>query len=134
MERGLARTVLHRDVAVSYLGKIQSEAIIPELADLLLRLDGISWSLCLGERGNLLLISCRSTARSYKAGTVLRRAIGKDGSAGGHRGMAGGQAPLNGRKPDERKELATKLITRFLRVIKREGTQPRPIFCAEKAA
>jgi nanoRNase/pAp phosphatase (c-di-AMP/oligoRNAs hydrolase) len=133
-QRGLARTVIHRDVAVSYLGKIQSEAIIPELADLLLRLEGISWSLCLGERGNLLLVSCRSTARSYKAGTVLRRTMGKDGSAGGHRGMAGGQAPLNGLKPDERKELATKLITRFLRVIKRDGTQPRPIFCAEKAA
>ena len=127
-QRGLARTNIHRDVAISYLGKIKSEAIVPELADLLLRLDGISWSLCLGERGNLLIISCRSTARSYKAGNVLRRIVGDNGSAGGHRRMAGGQVPLNGLKPEDRKEIATKLITRFLRAIKREGTQPRPIF------
>jgi len=133
-QRGLARTVVHRDVAVSYLGKIQSEAIIPELADLLLRLEGISWSLCMGERGNLMIVSCRSTARSYKAGAVLRRTIGNNGSAGGHRRMAGGQVPLNGLKPGERKELATKLITRFLRVIKREGTQPRPMFGEVEAA
>jgi nanoRNase/pAp phosphatase (c-di-AMP/oligoRNAs hydrolase) len=133
-QRGLARTNIHRDVAISYLGKIHSEAIVPELADLLLRLDGISWSLCLGERGNLLIISCRSTARSYKAGNVLRRIMGDNGSAGGHRRMAGGQVPLNGLKPDDRKEIANKLITRFLRAIKREGTQPRPIFGSVEAA
>ncbi len=133
-QRGLARTNIHRDVAVSYLGKIKSEAIVPELADLLLRLEGIRWSLCLGETGNQLIVSCRSSARSYKAGNVLRRTIGQDGSAGGHRRMAGGQVPLNGLKPDDRKEAATKLITRFLHVIKREGTQPRPIFGSVEAA
>jgi hypothetical protein len=87
-ERGLARTTVHRDIAISSLGKIHSEAIIPELADVLLRLEGVSWSLCIGERKDLLILSMRSTSRLHKAGVVIRRLVGKAGSAGGQE-MAG---------------------------------------------
>ncbi len=129
-QRALALTTLRRDVAISYLGQINSEAIIPEMADVLLRIEGVTWSLCLGEKNGLMIISCRSTSRSHKAGIVLRRLIGTTGSAGGHKCMAGGQVPLNGLSPSERNDLASKLVNRFLKLIKREGINPRPIFGA----
>ena len=124
-QRGLARAILYRDVAVSYLGKIRSEAIIPELADLLLRIEGICWSMCLGENKNQMFISVRSTSRTKRAGSVLRRLIGTAGSAGGHRGMAGAQVPLAGLTHAEKQDLPRKLINRFLKLLDRDGVSPR---------
>ncbi len=101
--RGLSRTTLYRDVAVCELGKVHSEAIIPELADLLLRMDGICWSFCMGQMKDLLILSMRSTSRTHRAGDVIRRLVGKNGSSGGHKEMAGGQIPLCGRPMMKRK-------------------------------
>lgn len=125
--RGLSRTTLYRDVAVCELGKIHSEAIVPELADLLLRMDGICWSLCMGEMKDLLILSMRSTSRTHRAGDVIRRLVGKNGSAGGHKEMAGGQIPLCGRPEDEKKELPSKLILRFLKLMGRDTVHPKPV-------
>jgi nanoRNase/pAp phosphatase (c-di-AMP/oligoRNAs hydrolase) len=123
--RGFVSTTLYRDVAVSRLGAIHSEAIIPELADLLLRMEGVSWSFCLGENNDLLILSLRSTSRSHEAGKVIRRLVGKAGSAGGHRDMAGGQIPLSNLTPEERSELQDRLVNRFLKIISRNGVRPR---------
>lgn len=124
-QRGLARAIVYRDVAVSYLGKIRSEAIVPELADLLLRIEGISWSMCLGENKNWMFVSVRTSSRLKKAGVVLRRLIGQAGSAGGHREMAGAQVPLSGLTPPEKQDLPRRLINRFLGLLDRDGCSPR---------
>jgi len=124
-QTGLARTIIYRDVAVSYLGNIRSEAIIPELADLLLRIDGVCWSMCMGENGNLMLVSVRTSSRLKKAGVVLRRLIGTAGSAGGHQGMAGAQVSLGGLTSSERQDLPRRLINRFLKLLDRDGVSPR---------
>jgi nanoRNase/pAp phosphatase (c-di-AMP/oligoRNAs hydrolase) len=125
--RGLANATLYRDVAVSWLGSIHSEGIVPELADLLLRVEGVAWSLCMGETDGLMLVSLRSKSRSYEAGKVIRRLVGKSGSAGGHRDMAGGQVPLGPLSSDERQELPRKLAARLLKIIDREGARARPM-------
>jgi len=123
--RGLYHTILYRDVAVSYLGKVASDAIVPELADLLLRIESVGWSLCMGESKGLLILSLRSTTRKYRAGHILRRLIGKAGSAGGHKEMAGGQIPLAQFSDSERDDLPRKLINKFLRLIQRQNSIPR---------
>jgi nanoRNase/pAp phosphatase (c-di-AMP/oligoRNAs hydrolase) len=125
--RGLSRANLYRDVAVAYLGKIASEAIIPELADLLLRIKGVHWSLCMGQIKDLMIISLRSTSRTYRAGLVMRRLVAGSGSAGGHREMAGGQVPLNGMNRAEIRGLSQRLIDNFLGLISRQGVPPRPL-------
>ncbi len=126
-QRGLSSTKVWRDVAVCRLGKIETEAIIPELADLLLRIEGVSWSLAMGEKNNLMLMSLRSSARLKKAGNVIRRVIGKLGSAGGHKSMAGGQVRLETMSAEERLELPNRLVERFLKQINREAAHLKPI-------
>ncbi len=125
--RGLSRTTLYRDVAVCYLGDINSEAIIPRLADDLLRIDGVSWSLCMATINDMLMMSARSTSKSFAAGNVLRKLVGKIGYAGGHREMAGGQIPLSGLSSTEKGDLPDKLTKKFLKLIKHEGTHPKPL-------
>jgi nanoRNase/pAp phosphatase (c-di-AMP/oligoRNAs hydrolase) len=118
---------LYRDVAISYLGMIKSEAIVPELADVLLRVEGVHWSLCMGQTGDLMIISLRSTARKLAAGRVMRRLVHGYGAAGGHREMAGGQVPIQGLTGTEVEDLAQKLIEKFLGLINRQTVHPRPL-------
>ncbi len=122
--KGLASAVIYKDVAVSYIGAVESEAIVPELADVLLRIDHVSWSLCMGLVGKVLVLSLRSKSRKYKAGVMLRKLVGKAGSAGGHREMAGGVMPVAGMTDDEIKELGDHMIERFLSLIGRRGNRP----------
>ncbi len=116
--KGLSSTLIFRDAAVSSLGKIRSSAIIPELADLLLRVHGVSWSFCMGEHKNLLILSLRSTSHTHRAGVVLRKVLGRAGSAGG-------QVPLSGLTRTEKDDLPTNLIRKFLKLIDREHCTPK---------
>jgi len=128
---GLSKTVLYRDVAVSCPGKIKSEAIIPELADLLLRIENVSWSLCIGENQGLLICSLRSTSKKQKAGAVMRKLIGHAGSAGGHREKAGGAIRLNGISPTESQDLQERLVNKFLALINRRKLTPKPLIAVQ---
>ncbi|HMK34441.1 MAG TPA: DHH family phosphoesterase [Desulfomonilaceae bacterium] len=125
--KGLSRTVLYRDVAVADIGRIHSEAIVPELADLLLRLEDVYWSLCIGRRKDLLIISLRSTSRKHQAGVVIQRIIGRAGSAGGHKEMAGGQISVAGMTEEEVQALTQKLTKKLLKILEREGAHARSI-------
>jgi nanoRNase/pAp phosphatase (c-di-AMP/oligoRNAs hydrolase) len=129
--RGLANAVLYRDVAVSCLRQIRTESIIPELADLLLRIEGVSWSLCMGEFDGLLMLSLRSTSRTLKAGNVIRRLVGKAGFAGGHKEMAGGQVPLSGKTHEEKEEFVGKLVDKFLKLVNRQNCVPKCLVNSE---
>lgn len=123
--RGLANSLIYKDVAISNLGVVSTESIIPELSDLMLRVEGVNWSLCMGELNDQIVLSLRSTSRTLKAGNILVRLLGKWGSAGGHREMAGGQAPLTGLNKIDRSLLCERLINDFLRMIKRPNSNPR---------
>jgi nanoRNase/pAp phosphatase (c-di-AMP/oligoRNAs hydrolase) len=131
-QRGLTRTIIYRDVAVSWLGSIRSEAIIPELADALLRMEGVKWSLCMGVVDeDLMILSMRSRSRSKDAGKVMRRLVGKSGSSGGHMQMAGGQIALAGMTTDEKEDLQRNVVGRLLKAINRVGARPKPLALPE---
>lgn len=125
--RGLANILIYKDAAVSRLGKIRTESIVPELSDVMLRIEGVSWSLCIGEIDDQFVLSLRSKSRKLKAGIILVRLLGKRGSAGGHREMAGGVAPVNGLDESQKKILCDKLVNDFLKMIKRPCSSPRKL-------
>ncbi|MBM3301030.1 MAG: DHH family phosphoesterase [Deltaproteobacteria bacterium] len=123
--QGLSNALIYRDVAVSFLGKIRSEDIIPALADLLLRTEGVRISLCMGELANMIILSLRSRSRTHVARTLIRSLVGNSGQAGGHKEMAGGQVPLSGLTREEKKGMPAKLIARFLKLVNRPSISPR---------
>lgn len=125
--RGLSQTTICRDVAISNLGKTRSDSIVPELADFLLRIDGVTSTLCMGENKTVLLLSLRTTSRKHRAGNLIRRLVGDSGSGGGHREMAGGMIPLSGMSKTQKQELTDKLIAKFLKLIDRQNVTPKPI-------
>lgn len=106
---------LYDDLIVSYIGLLKYPDLGAEIADLLLRLEGIKWVLCMGIYMDELIISVRSRSRRIGAGLLVRQIVGDLGSSGGHGTMAGGQIRINQRDPDRLVEQLTNSALMFLK-------------------
>ena len=95
---------------VSYLGTLSYPDLVGEMADLLLRLEGIRWVLCMGVHDDVLLLSVR-TRLAHGAAGLIRHIVGPQGTAGGHGSLAGGQMPLEGADAEQ---LARTVLQRAL--------------------
>ena len=87
-------------VVISYVGLMTYPDLAAELADLLLRLKGARWVICMGVHKDSLILAVR-TRKQRGAGQLAREIVGSKGSAGGHTNMAGGYIPLRGQDPEE---------------------------------
>jgi len=99
---------------VAYLGEVPTPDMVAEMADVLLRLENITWVLCLAACGDTLYLSLRSTEMRPNAGQVAQHLVRDLGMAGGHGLVAGGQIPLRGR---DRAELASEITRRLLEAL-----------------
>ena len=77
-------------VVFSHLENIEQPEIVAEVADLLLRMEGVRWSFCTANFEGGAYVSIRSRQRGAKCSRILRSAIGANGSAGGHMHIAAG--------------------------------------------
>jgi nanoRNase/pAp phosphatase (c-di-AMP/oligoRNAs hydrolase) len=102
---------LYGSVVVSYIGPMEYPDMAAEIADLLLRLEGIEWVICLGYVQIKHILALRTRSRTGGAGQLAQAVVGNLDAAGGHGSMAGGQVPLQGKDPNR---LARRLIGRAL--------------------
>jgi nanoRNase/pAp phosphatase (c-di-AMP/oligoRNAs hydrolase) len=89
-----------RVVAVS-MGALPYPDIVAEIADFLLQMQNVDWTIAMGRYRDRLLVSVRARESDAHAGALVRAAFGDRGSAGGHGTFAGGQIPLRGVPEDE---------------------------------
>jgi nanoRNase/pAp phosphatase (c-di-AMP/oligoRNAs hydrolase) len=108
-------------VAFTHLHEVSQSAIVAEVADLLLRLERITWSFCTAWQKDRLLVSMRSASAGADCGRVLRKAIGSRGSGGGHRQMAAGYLNVKGLNPAARSALHQEFVAGLLKVIERRS-------------
>ncbi len=101
-------------VAVCMLPEMERPDMAAEIADLLMRLEGVSWAICLGIYDARLIVSVRTDLPGARAGRLLRTLMGRNGTAGGHDTMAGGRIALNDATPAERIAAMHALVPRFL--------------------
>lgn len=88
--------------------------LVAEVADLLLQMIGVDWTIALGRYRDRLLVSVRARQSGAHAGSLVREAFGDRGSAGGHGTFAGGQIDLRGRSDDEVEALAAEVLADLL--------------------
>jgi hypothetical protein len=88
--------------------------MVAEIADLLLRMERITWAFCTAEMGDRLLISIRSCQPSARCGRLLRRLLARSGSGGGHHNMAAGYVDLGSCTPEERLARRDQLVRGIL--------------------
>lgn len=103
------------NVVVSLLFDMRRPDMASEVADMLLRLENVSWAICLGIYDGRLVISVRSENPEARAGRLVRSIVGRSGSAGGHDTMAGGRIHMPDSTPAERIAELHALVPRFLR-------------------
>jgi nanoRNase/pAp phosphatase (c-di-AMP/oligoRNAs hydrolase) len=106
---------IYDDVVVSNLGAMAYPDLGSEMADILLRLQGVRWVLCMGVFEGELIIAVRARGARAGAGTMIQAVVGKLGSAGGHGSMAAGHIPLGRRNPEKLFRLLLKGALQYLK-------------------
>ncbi|NLI62392.1 MAG: potassium transporter TrkA [Methanosarcinaceae archaeon] len=114
-------------ILLSNVGFIRDRDTLPQAADYLLKMEGISVTVIYGVVGDSISVSARNDDIRVQLGDVMRQAFGEN--AGGHSNSAGAKIPLGLFSDAKDKGTLLKLIEesvtkRFLNAIGvREGTE-----------
>jgi nanoRNase/pAp phosphatase (c-di-AMP/oligoRNAs hydrolase) len=101
LDAALHASRVYDSLIISYLGPMHRPDLAAEMSDLLLRLQGVRWVVCMGVYRGELILAVRSQSRRIGAGKLVQAVVGPEGTAGGHGTMAGGQVRLRGADPEE---------------------------------
>jgi nanoRNase/pAp phosphatase (c-di-AMP/oligoRNAs hydrolase) len=115
--KGLQSARVYGRGIISPLGPIDNPDMPGEIADLLLRDEGTSWTMCSGLYRGKLLISVRTSDEGSRADEIIRCVVAGRGTGGGHCSYAGGQIPLLKGTEAEYKNLQRLIDGRFLAAI-----------------
>ena len=105
-----------QSLVISHLGAVSQPDIVPEIADLLLRMQGKTWSLVTGQFEGRIYCSIRTSNPRADAARLMRRLLGRRGKGGGHGMVAGGWLPMSEREPAAKQQVELgKRLARLLR-------------------
>ncbi len=129
----IERAKVYGTAIVTDLEEVYSPDMVAEVAERMMFLEGMKWSLAYGTYRNQLFVSLRVKDRRMNAGRLIRE-ICEDfgGSSGGHGSMAGARLPLSGRA-NQRKALKRQLVARFLEAFGVAGERPVSLLAAQDA-
>jgi len=115
---------VHREIIGSRLGRVSRPDLAAQIADLLLTLERMQWSICSAAFKDKLYVSIRTTNLKGRCVPIIKKILGKEGSAGGHGMIAGGFLPIAANLGD--KELHTlqkDIMLRFVRHLAPPGIE-----------
>lgn len=116
LDAALQAARIYDDVIISYIGPMSRPDMAAEMADLLLRLRGAQWVICIGAYKDDLILAVRSRSRRGGAGQLAREIVGDRGTAGGHGTMAGGQILLGSAAPEQMAQQLSQRALTYLKV------------------
>ena len=124
----MGKTFTYKSFVGARLGEIYYPSFVAQLADMLISLKRATWCLVTGRYRKTLHLSLRTTHTRARAGKLLRKVIGKRGSAGGHEMIAGGQIRLAGMTAEEKSEVEKLIFQRLFRELGLpEDLKPNPL-------
>lgn len=94
LARALTRLRKHRELLTLYLGPVEREDIIPQMADFCLQFENTEWVVVAGKFDGAIVMSLRNPGYVRSAGDMARKLFSAIGRAGGHRSMAKAIIPL----------------------------------------
>lgn len=115
LNRALHHSSLYKNAVTTTLGEIENPDFVAFIADFMLRIERVNWSMCLGRYKDKIIVSIRTTNQKGEAGRFLRRLLGKRGTAGGHGMIAGGQVPCQSMEHEKCTQIEEELVQAFLK-------------------
>ncbi|MDY0211503.1 MAG: bifunctional oligoribonuclease/PAP phosphatase NrnA [Desulfuromonadaceae bacterium] len=117
----------YNDILVFNLYHIDHSDTVAEIADFLLRTEGIGLVLGMGYAGDVEVLSLRTDREDVFAGKVIRRLVEGIGTAGGHGMIAGGQIKGVLEERQDQIRLEEKLVARLLEIFEYKDVQRLPL-------
>ncbi len=125
------RAKVYGDAVITDLGEVYSPDMVAEVAERMMFLEGMKWSLAYGSYRSQLYFSLRTNDRRMNAGRLIREICeDKGGSSGGHGSMAGARLPLWGTR-SQRAATKRELVKRFLEAFDVADERPRALLADE---
>jgi len=118
---------IYGDVLIFDLQQIDHPEIVAEMADFLLRAEGVETVLGSGEFAGEGILSLRTSDQAVNAGCLIQAVTAGFGSAGGHGQVAGGQIRPLPADVAGRFALHNELVRRLLAALGRDCFAPRPL-------
>jgi nanoRNase/pAp phosphatase (c-di-AMP/oligoRNAs hydrolase) len=121
--RAIENARLYDSSLVFNLYEIDNPDVVAEMADFLLRMDGVDIVLGMGRFNEKMILSLRTSSHDIYAGQIIQDVVDKLGTAGGHGMIAGAQiSPMTGNQAVLH-ELESTLTKRLLRALDRPLTK-----------
>lgn len=129
--KAIERAKVYSCAVVTDLGEVYSPDMVAEVAERMMFLEDMKWSLAYGTYRNQLYLSLRTNDRRMNAGRMIRE-ICEDcgGSSGGHGSMAGARLPMSGNRA-HREAVKKQIMKRFLQGFGVEGERSTSILSEE---
>ncbi|HLL52501.1 MAG TPA: bifunctional oligoribonuclease/PAP phosphatase NrnA [Myxococcaceae bacterium] len=125
--KAFERAKVYGTAVITDLGEVYSPDMVAEVAERMLFLEGMKWSLAFGSYRSQLYFSLRTKDRRMNAGRLIREICeDQGGSSGGHGSMAGARIPLWGSKA-QRNALRREMVKKFLEGFGVEAEKPVPL-------
>lgn len=118
---------IYGDVLTFSLGVVDHPEIVAEMADFLLRAEGVEVAFGVGEFAGEGIVSLRTSDLSINAGQLIQKITAGLGTSGGHDLIAGGQINALPRDAAGRDVLKAELFHRLLKDLGKERVSPRPL-------
>jgi nanoRNase/pAp phosphatase (c-di-AMP/oligoRNAs hydrolase) len=110
----LQNTMIHGDTALCLLPRASGPEIVGEVADLLIRCQGLRRVLCGAFVGGDLLLSVRTERSFDNAVQLIQTVLSGLGGGGGHAHRAGGKIPGTGEGPKVAQQIEHEIRSRWL--------------------
>ncbi|NLV24476.1 MAG: phosphoesterase [Deltaproteobacteria bacterium] len=118
--KALKNARIYEDLLIFNLFSVNNPDMVSEMADFLLRMEGVALVLGMGLFNGKEIISLRTATINLLAGDLIGRIIGDLGTSGGHGLMAGGQIPDVDSEPAAQRRLQAVLTDRLLNCLDRQ--------------
>lgn len=118
---------IYGDVLVFNLQLVDHPEIVAEMADFLLRAEGVEIVLGCGEYAGEVILSLRSSDHDVNAGCLIQEVTAGIGTSGGHDQIAGGQIRPLPAGANGRNALYAELVRRLLAALGRDGCPARSL-------
>ncbi len=126
-DSGLKDARIFDDLLVFNLAQIDHPEIVAEIADFLMRVEGVNLVLGIGRYHDEGVLSLRTSSSELRAGALIRTMTEGLGTAGGHGMTAGGQIRPMPMSKAGQQELEDRLVARLFDALDRDVPVPQPL-------